>query len=124
MSLEEELFRKEKEIVAAAMRGDFLAVAALLADGFLEIGGSGRVYSKTEVLDALQEARILDCAFTEFKGLHISTDCVIITYMTNMKRRQQGQEFIQRAHRSSTWIRRDGTWRIIFHQATPLPDSK
>lgn len=67
------------DIVAAQKRRDFSAVEALLADGFHEIGSSGRLFSKSEILDAIQEVQIIDCSFDRFKILPIDKGCVIVT---------------------------------------------
>jgi hypothetical protein len=121
---EEQLIAKEMEIVAAGCRGDLKTIEPLLADAFLEIGSSGELYSKAEVLHAISDIPILDCIFGEFNALPVGDDCLILTYSTRMKRSHKGQEFTQHAYRSSTWVRRDGRWLLMFHQATPLPPPK
>jgi hypothetical protein len=119
--LEEQLIAKEMDIVAAQKRRDFSAVEAVLADGFHEIGSSGRLFSKSEVLDAIQEVQIIDYAFEQFKLLPIDKGWVIVTYLATVKRIHQGKEHWNRAYRSSIWMERDGSWLVVFHQATPLP---
>jgi hypothetical protein len=119
--LEEHLIAKEMDIVAAQKRRDFSAVEALLADGFHEIGSSGRLFSKSEILDAIQEVQIIDCSFDSFKILPIDKECVIVTYVATAKRSHKGHEHWNRAYRSSIWMEREGSWRVVFHQATPLP---
>jgi hypothetical protein len=118
---EQELVGKEMEIVAAGQRGDLGAIAPLLAEEFLEIGSSGQLHSRAAVLRAMSEVKIVDCVFGDFRALPVNDNCVILTYTTTMRRSSEGQEFFQRAYRSSTWSRRDGCWRVVFHQATRLP---
>jgi hypothetical protein len=119
--LEEQLIAKEIDIAAAQKRRDFSAVAAVLADGFHEIGSSGRLFSKSEILEAIREVQIIECSFEHFKLLPIDHRCVIVTYVATAKRSYKGQEHWNRAYRSSVWMERDGSWRVVFHQATPLP---
>jgi hypothetical protein len=119
--LEEQLITREKDIVAAQKRCDFSAVEAMLAEGFHEIGGSGKLFSRSDVLRALRDIRIIDYTLDQFRILPANPGCVIVTYMTSVKRSYMGQEYWNRAYRSSTWIEQDGAWRVIFHQATPLP---
>jgi hypothetical protein len=119
--LEEHLIAKEMDIVAAQKRRDFSAVEALLAEGFHEIGSSGRLLSKSEILDTIQEVQIIDCSFDRFKILPIDKGCVIVTYVATAKLSHKGDEHWNRAYRSSIWIEREGSWRVVFHQATPLP---
>jgi hypothetical protein len=119
--LEEQLIAMEIDIVAAQKRRDFSAVEALLAEEFHEIGSSGRLFSKSEVLKAVQEVQIIDYSFEHFNLLPIDDRCVILTYIATVRRSHQGQEHWNRAHRSSTWMQRNGSWLAVFHQATPLP---
>jgi hypothetical protein len=119
--LEDQFIAKEIDIVAAQKRRDFHAVEAVLADGFHEIGSSGRLFSKPEILDAIQEIQIIDYSFEQFKLLAIDNGYVIVTYIATVKRSYKGQEHWNRAYRSSIWMEREGSWRVIFHQATPLP---
>jgi len=119
--LEEQLIAKEIGIIAAQKRRDFSAVEAVLAEGFHEIGSSGRLFSKSEILHAIQEVQIIDYSFEHFKILPIDRSYMILTYVATVKRNHQGQEHCTRAYRSSTWMERDGTWLVVFHQATPLP---
>ena len=119
--IEEQLIQAEQEIVAAQTRRDFSAVEALLADDFKEIGSSGRFFSKADTLRAIGEVQILDCTFDQFQFLPVNDECVILTYMATARRGQDGKEHVNRAWRSSTWVHRQGQWRVLFHQATPLP---
>jgi hypothetical protein len=119
--LEEQLIAKEIDIVAAQKRRDFSAVEAVLAEEFHEIGSSGKMFSKSEVLEAIQEVQIIDYSFEHFELLPVDDGYVILTYIATVRRNHQGQEHCNRAHRSSTWMMRNGSWQAVFHQATPLP---
>ena len=119
--IEGQLIAKEKAIVDAQKKRDFAAVEAVLADDFREIGSSGRLFSKSDILDGIKESQIVDCSFEEFRFLPVDSTCVIVTYVTTATRIQQGREQTYRAYRSSTWVEQDGMWRMIFHQGTMLP---
>jgi hypothetical protein len=121
--LEEQLIAKERDIIAAQKRRDFSAVEAVLADGFHEIGNSGRLFSKSEIVNAMQEVQIVDYSVEQFRLLPIDDKCVILTYVATVRRIHQQQEHRNRAYRSSIWIERNGAWFVIFHQATPLPQA-
>src|ERR1700744_5965505 len=45
----------EEHLLIPSVRKDADAVSALLADDFLEYGSSGRIYSRAEILAALQD---------------------------------------------------------------------
>ncbi len=119
--LEEKLIANERSILAALKRRDLSAVAAALADEFREIGKSGKSYSKAEIMDALKgPAAITDYSLEQFRLLPVNARCVIVTYIATVRSRLQGKEEATRAYRSSTWIEQAGSWRMIFHQGTPI----
>lgn len=119
--LADQLIAKEMAIVAAQKRRDLVAVEAALADGFREIGSSGRMFSKADVLDAIRKFQIVDYWCEDFQCLPVNPKCVILMYIATVTRIHEGQEQSHRAYRSSTWVERDGAWRVIFHQASVLP---
>ncbi|SRR5712691_1164039 len=122
--LEDKLIAKEKSIVAAQKRQDLPAIEAVLAQGFHEIGGSGRLFTKSQVLEALKFVQVIDYQLERFRLFPVDGKCVIVTYMATVRRRHKGQEYSTCTCRSSTWIERNGMWRVIFHQATPLPQQE
>ncbi len=120
MKIAEQLIAKEIEILADQKRRDFSTVEALLADDFHEIGGSGRLYSKPEVMQALPEIQVMDYPCEDFQVLFVGAECAIVVFKATVRRVHRGQAQSTRAYRSSTWVKRDGAWRLVFHQATPL----
>ncbi len=119
--LEEKLIAQERGILAAQKRGDLAAVAEALADGFHEIGKSAKFYSKADVMNALKGAtEIADYSLENFRLLRVNASCVILTYISTVRGRSQSEEEATRAYRSSTWIEQGGSWRMIFHQGTPI----
>jgi hypothetical protein len=119
--LEEHVIAREKDLVAAQKRRDFSTIETLLADGFCEIGSSGQLFSRSEALDALRRVQDIDFEIEGFRFIVVTSGCVIVTYLAKGRRRIGGREYSSRAFRSSTWVDQEGVWRIIFHQATPLP---
>lgn len=120
--LEEKLIAKERSILAAQKRRDFADVESMLALGFHEISGNGELLSKRQVLEKMQFVHILNYSLESVRVLPIDSRCVVLTYVVTMKRRYKGDEYSGRSYRSSIWIERNGAWRVIFHQATRLPD--
>jgi glyoxylase I family protein len=119
--LQAHLIQLEQELVAAQKRRDFAAVEALLADDFHEIGSSGRVFSKADAVRVISEVQIVDCTFDHFQFLPIDDKCAIVMYMATARRTQDGREHLNRAWRSSIWVKRGDAWQILFHQATVVP---
>jgi glyoxylase I family protein len=95
----------------AAVDGDLID---LLTDDFLEFGQSGRVWTRETIAPLLGSspdgsAGAAAPELEAFEVTRLGEGVALVTY---------------RAHgtnRSSIWVRRDGRWRMRFHQGTPLP---
>ncbi|PWK92885.1 DUF4440 domain-containing protein [Fulvimonas soli] len=111
----------EHALVAAQRDADRAAMERLLSPVFREIGQSGRLYARGDVLDALAATPVAGFALQPLAWIEASGDCVILLYESDVTRLQDGRPQRRRALRSSTWRREDGGWRLLFHQGTPLP---
>jgi len=113
LSLEQALHRPE-------VRRSREAVEALLADGFVEIGSSGRVYARAAMIEALTQEnagahpglpRVLD-----FTARALAPNAVLVTYRSISDDLSGAAE--RCVLRSSIWQRTGGNWQMLFHQGT------
>jgi hypothetical protein len=89
-----------------------------VAFDFLEIGASGRRWTRDEVLEALHEEPPNDLvAIESFDCAELAPDVLLATFDMVAA----GPDGVTRSRRSSTWVRHDGDWRMRFHQGTPIP---
>ncbi len=108
----EMLRQLEEELLNPAVRRSPELAGRLLAEDFIEFGGSGVVYDKRRILEALRQeasgppAVISDCAVRR-----LSADVILATYRT-------GRGEASRL-RSSVWKLMEGRWQMVFHQGTP-----
>jgi hypothetical protein len=106
----------ERELQAPRCRADPDRLVDLLDPGFTEIGASGRRWDLAGVLDLLHlEARDGAAAPIEVAALEaraLSPDVVQVFWESLRDGR--------RARRTSIWRRRDGRWRQVYHQGTPV----
>ncbi|MEU2244630.1 nuclear transport factor 2 family protein [Streptomyces sp. NPDC018338] len=93
---------------------------ALFDPEFIEVGASGRRWTRAEMVAALPTLHGGSESSTpitaeRFEGTVLAPGIVHLTYETRIEDRH--------AHRSSIW-RRDaaGEFRLYYHQATPVPD--
>ncbi|MGL3806599.1 DUF4440 domain-containing protein [Paeniglutamicibacter sp. R2-26] len=110
-------WRGEEELLTPRVRGNPALLLELLDPGFREIGQSGRLWHRTEIVAALVEdtaggtapeaARLGDRA-----ALPLSPDTVLLTYRLLFGGRQ--------SLRSSLWRRSGKSARCLFHQGTPI----
>ena len=92
----------------------------LLDDDFVEFGRSGAVYTKAETVAALiagDEVVRWATDLADFATRFLSADLALVTYVS-FRRYGEGRTD-HRSLRSSVWRRRDGQWRMVFHQGTP-----
>lgn len=107
---EESLWRMKTRLDPLLMRQTF-------AKDVIEFGQSGRIYTLGDLL--LNQA---DAAFAatlplpDFKSSYLSSTVVQTTYVSELF--SDGE--VQYANRSSIWIKDNATWRLRFHQGTPV----
>jgi ribonuclease HI len=106
---EEIVLRLERSLLTEQVRGDVAALGALLHPEFLEVGRSGRMWSRD---DAALSPTADDGAFVDvISSQRLSSEAVLLVYRATDAR---GATL-----RSSLWVREGGRWRLRFHQATP-----
>ncbi|MBB3344007.1 DUF4440 domain-containing protein [Luteimonas sp. RC10] len=106
----------ERALLDPAVRADRARLDALIADDFTEIGASGAVFGKGDVLDRLPE-QIGPVFEAGPMRIHAVTDDVArVAYGVT---RRDGTD-VRRSLRASWWRRdAEGAWRMVFHQGTP-----
>lgn len=92
-------------------RADF---DAMLAAEFWEVGASGRVYSKSFVLDTLEARHAApvgeDFSVTDFACREIAPDLYLATYQLDQAGRL--------SRRATIWRYVNPDWQIVYHQGT------
>lgn len=107
-----EIWEAERALLDPAVRRDRDAVATLLADGFHEIGQSGRRWTRAAILDLLESEEPVagEPVLTDRQERVIADGIVLLTY----RLRYGGRDSL----RSSLWEVRPP--RLLFHQGTPI----
>jgi hypothetical protein len=122
MQIEDHLRSLEEHLLNPAIRRDSKAVATLLADNFIEFGGSGRVFDKASILEDLKNEPPRPASLlTDFKTRELAPGVILATYKAT--RRNAAEEPVSQSWRSSIWTHVNGQWQITFHQGTPIPSA-
>lgn len=118
-SLHTHLGRLELALLRAEVRASAEALARLLADDFREIGASGRMFGKDEVLARLpcESGVVFGTEAMEVRELAVGL--AQVTYRAT--RSAEGET--RRSWRSSLWRLDAAGWSMVFHQGTPLAAS-
>ena len=98
-------------------RADRRAVEALIEPDFYEVGASGAVYTRSHVLDVVEQRyrEGLDpdddaWAVTDFQSQALADRVYLVTYRLTLLGRT--------SRRCTLWVQRDSTWRAAYHQGT------
>ena len=111
------LRKLEQSLLDSAVRRDENRLRELLAEDFLEFGSSGRVWTRKTIIDLLAvETGFLPPEIEEFECSLLGEKVALVTYRTVRTDARTGERLA--TLRSSLWVRRDGEWRMRFHQGT------
>lgn len=82
---------------------------------FMEVGASGRRYTRQYVIDTLAERHAVPhedaWETSEFHCLELAPGTYLVTYTLL-------QDRIRRTRRASIWRRSGSAWKIVYHQGT------
>lgn len=111
MDLKVHIRQLEENLLKPEVRSSRTELKKLLADDFFEIGSSGRVLYKGEVI-AEDGIGIVKMKLSDFEIHLLSADIVLATY------RIFNEISNQHSLRSSVWKQNEGVWKMVFHQGT------
>jgi hypothetical protein len=102
--------RLEEALLVPEVRKSAAQIAALLADEFVEIGSSGRIHDKDQIIGQLQQESGEESLRTvsDFTARELADGLILVTYRI----------IETRTVRSSIWKRTNSEWRMVFHQGT------
>jgi ribonuclease HI len=110
------------ELALAQRRPDAIpgGYEAIIDDAFLEVGSSGRIWTRADILEMLVAAPPTErISIERFEVAELGGGVVLVLYDTAAQDPATGQ--MLRRHRSSIWIRDGDRYRLRFHQGTPAP---
>jgi ribonuclease HI len=101
----------ERELLGPLVRGDIGRTAVLLHPDFMEIGSSGRVWTRDAMMMALEEDPGERTEIEILGADRVGAGAVLLTYRSYAR---SGTTL-----RSSLWVLDGDRWRLRFHQGTP-----
>jgi hypothetical protein len=107
----EQVIELELALLRPDVRRDRQRVEELLDEDFREIGASGRLWTRQEMVETLAaEQSDEPIAVADMEALQLADGVVLLRYVTDRAGRG--------SRRSSIWRRVDGRWRVLHHQGT------
>ena len=116
--IEQTLLHLEHELLRPDTRKSSARLNELIADDFLEIGSSGKRYSKQDAISSLQSLPESKYSLNDFTVKEISPVFVFTIYRVETVELKSGTKRV--SLRSSLWKNINGKWQILFHQGTPV----
>ena len=111
------LRERELRLLRPEIRSDPARLGALLHPEFLEIGASGRVYSRDEVLVEFRDfPQTYEVWAQDFQARTVAPGVILLLFRTAHV--CANGELSRHVARTSIWQWTDGTWRLRFHQGT------
>lgn len=110
------IMKQEKQLIAK--KDTVEQLSALIDDEFMEVNQTGKTFDKLDVLRWLKQGNQTLRTGLHFKAKPISEDVILLTYISSSKKAEDEQSKL--ALRSSLWREREGLWRMVFHQETPI----
>ncbi|MCM2432069.1 DUF4440 domain-containing protein [Agrobacterium rosae] len=117
----DEIRQLEESLWIAETRFDVALMDKVLAKDFFEFGRSGRTYKRAEILVEARPGQTIKATIPllSFHGRQLSPDIVQATYVSEAVY----GDVVEWANRSSIWSREGNSWKLRFHQGTPVDKS-
>ena len=111
---------------AAVEKNDAATMSRILADDFVLVTGSGKVFNKTDLVDEARRARrVYQVQQDTQQTVRVWGDTAVVTAKLSARGAENGKAFDYTLWFSDTYVRTPSGWRYVFGQASlPLPSSR
>jgi len=113
--MHEKLQKLEESLWIDETRFDPNYMEKILAPDFFEFGRSGRVYEREDTLAVGRQSINAKLPLENFKITEVLEGVVLVTYISEVQ-----YETLERANRSSLWVKSEDGWKLKFHQGTSV----
>jgi ketosteroid isomerase-like protein len=109
----------DTEYQSAVQKNDAAAMDRILADDFVLVTGTGKVFSKTDLLNEAKAAtRIYQVQQDTDQTVRLWRDTAVITAKLSSRGTENGKPFDYSLWFSDTYVRTPAGWRYVFGQAS------
>ena len=106
----------------AIVAKDRAAIEANMADDFRQIDSRGNVETKASFVEGLVTTDLtLDPYTVEDFEVRVYGDTALVSGRTRMTGRYRGQPFDTHYRYIDVYVKRDGVWKIVSVQTSPIP---
>jgi RNA polymerase sigma factor (sigma-70 family) len=118
----ETLFALEKGVWEMTRKKDGAGLRKVCTKDFLTIHSDGSRLTLDEVCDALPFIDIKSYSLSDVRLISLGPDAAVLVYKAASETVFWGMPWRELTEISSTWVRREGAWRSVFTQETPIEE--
>jgi hypothetical protein len=117
-SLTDLLLGQEKSLPEAQKRKDVNFFKNITTDDFLEVAADAKVYTRDELLEALNVVDMQNYSIYDAKVIPLNENAAVVTYDAIVQMSVGDERAPRYQHVSSVWVNQGGKWLLKFQQAT------
>ena len=111
---EQDIMRIEKEMLAAALKGDTGPSERYLADNYVFTGPDGLTMGKAQSIEDLKSGNLkLQAASLDDTKVQVYGDTAIVTYSSNDKGTYKGKDITGKTRWTDVFVKQKGRWMIV-----------
>src|SRR5687767_980676 len=110
-AIDERIRELEERLLKPHVRKSTSEVGELLAPEFIEFGSSGRVFTKSQIIEALGDEAPVRRSLEDWKVVLLAPDVVLATYRAARYDALDGNAVY--SLRSSVWKLHSGRWQLV-----------
>jgi ketosteroid isomerase-like protein len=111
----------EREWLLAHLRLDIPALDRLMDPDYLQIDARGKTVNKGQILASFRSGeRHWREAHSDEHLVRVYAETAVVVGRWQARGENAGRSFDYQARYVSVWVRRDGTWRMVSDQSTPI----
>jgi len=112
----------DKQYQAAVKSNDAATMARILADDFVLVTGSGKTYTKTDMLNGARGGDVYEKNDEDVQVVRVWGDTAVVTAKLWEKYTSGGKQYDHKFWFSDTYARTPAGWKYVFGQSSlPLP---
>ena len=108
----------DEEYQAAVARGDAGTMARILSEDFVLVTGSGKTYTREDLLAEAREGRVLYTRQDdEQRTVRLWKDAAVVSALLTAEGTEEGRPFAYRVWFSDVYLRTPEGWRYVLGQS-------
>ena len=111
----------DKKYQGAVKSNDADTMASILADDFVLVTGSGKTYTKTDMLEDARRGDIYEHNDEETQSVRVWGDTAVVTAKLWEKYTSKGKTYDHKFWFSDTYVRTPAGWKYVFGQSSTPP---